>query len=190
MIFFSLIKPDITQDELNLLDSAVIRTYAEFGIAFDNESLYDKSGNFKPMPTLKDLYAELCAHEETKRLSLMIEKFATGSLASFGRETNVDLTNKYIVLDMTEMTDALKPIGMFMALEFVWDKAKESRIQKKVIFLDELWTLIGSGRESACGELCAGDLSPHPRLRRRGNSGDAGYLRAALPPTAGMGGRS
>lgn len=145
MIFFSLIKPDITQDELNLLDSAVIRTYAEFGIAFDNESLYDKSGNFKPMPTLKDLYAELCAHEETKRLSLMIEKFATGSLASFGRETNVDLTNKYIVLDMTEMTDALKPIGMFMALEFVWDKAKESRIQKKVIFLDELWTLIGSG---------------------------------------------
>lgn len=70
---------------------------------------------------------------------------ATGSLASFGRETNVDLSNKYIVLDMTEMTDALKPIGMFMALEFVWDKAKESRIQKKVIFLDELWTLIGAG---------------------------------------------
>lgn len=145
MIFFSLIKPDITQDELNLLDSAVIRTYAGFGITFENESLYDESGSFKPMPTLKDLYAELCSREETKRLSLMIEKFATGSLASFGRETNVDLTNKYIVLDMTEMTDALKPIGMFMALEFVWDKAKESRIQKKVIFLDELWTLIGAG---------------------------------------------
>ena len=69
----------------------------------------------------------------------MIEKFATGSLASFGRETNVDLNNKYIVLDMTEMTENLKPIGMFMALDFVWDKAKESRIQKKVIFLDELW---------------------------------------------------
>jgi len=145
MIFFSLIKPDITQDELNLLDSAVIRTYANFGIDFDNASLYDESGNFKPMPTLKDLYTELCSREETKRLSLMIEKFATGSLASFGRETNVDLTNKYIVLDMTEMTDSLKPIGMFMALEFVWDKAKESRIQKKVIFLDELWTLIGAG---------------------------------------------
>ena len=145
MIFFSLIKPDITQDELNLLDSAVIRTYAGFGIDFDNSSLYTEDGNFKPMPTLKDLYTELCSREETKRLSLMIEKFANGSLASFGRETNVDLTNKYIVLDMTEMTDALKPIGMFMALEFVWDKAKESRIQKKVIFLDELWTLIGAG---------------------------------------------
>lgn len=145
MIFFSLIKNDITQDELNMLDSAVIRTYSNFGIDFDNSSLYAEDGSFKKMPTLKDLYNELLSREETKRLSLMIEKFAIGSLASFGRETNVDLSNKYIVLDMTEMTDALKPIGMFMALEFVWDKAKESRIQKKVIFLDELWTLIGAG---------------------------------------------
>ena len=145
MIFFTLVKDDIKQDELNILDSAVIRTYAKFGIDFDNKSLFDENGNFKKMPTLKDLYEELLSKEETKKLALMIEKFATGSLASFGRETNVDLNNKYIVLDMTEMTENLKPLGMFMALDLVWDKAKESRIQKKVIFLDELWTLIGSG---------------------------------------------
>lgn len=145
MIFFTLIKNDITQDELNLLDSAVIRTYNSFGINFDNKSLFCGDGRFKKMPTLKNLYEELLSKEETKRLALMIEKFAVGSLSSFGRETNVDLTNKYIVLDMTEMTESLKPIGMFMALDFVWDKAKESRIQKKVIFLDELWTLTGAG---------------------------------------------
>lgn len=145
MIFFTLVKSDIKQDELNLLDSAVIRTYAKFGIDFDNKSLFEENGNFKKMPTLKDLYEELLSKDETKKLALMIEKFATGSLASFGRETNVDLNNKYIVLDMTEMTENLKPLGMFMALDLVWDKAKESRIQKKVIFLDELWTLIGSG---------------------------------------------
>ena len=145
MIFFSLVKNDITQDELNLLDGAVIRTYKTFGITFDNKSLYDENGFFKKMPTLKDLYEELLSKEDTKKLALMIEKFAVGSLASFGRETNVDLTNKYIVLDMTEMTESLKPLGMFMALSFVWDKAKESRIQKKVIFLDELWTLMSAG---------------------------------------------
>lgn len=144
MIFFSLIKNDITQNELNLLDGAVIRTYKRFGIAFENESLFDKDGKFKKMPTLKDLYEELLSKDETKPLALMIEKFAVGSLSAFGGETNVDLNNKYIVLDISEMTDHLKPLGMFMALEFVWDKAKESRIQKKVIFLDELWTLIGA----------------------------------------------
>lgn len=99
---------------------------------------------FKEIPTLKDLYEELLSKEETKPLALMIEKFAVGSLSGFGGKTNVDLNNKYIVLDISEMTDHLKPLGMFMALDFVWDKSKESRIQKKVIFLDELWTLIGA----------------------------------------------
>ena len=145
MVFFTLIKNDITQDELNLMDSAVIRTYEKFGINFDNRTLFRGDGSFKKMPTLKDLYEELLSKEDTKKLALMIEKFAVGSLSSFGRETNVDLSNKYIVLDMTEMTESLKPIGMFLALDLVWDKAKESRIQKKVIFLDELWTLTGAG---------------------------------------------
>lgn len=77
-------------------------------------------------------------------MALMIEKFAVGSLSAFGGSTNVDLDNKYIVLDISEMNEHLKALGMFIALDFVWDKAKESRIQKKVIFLDELWTLIGS----------------------------------------------
>ena len=144
MIFFTLIKNDITQNELNLLDGAVIRTYQKFGITYDNQSLFDQKGKFKAMPTLKDLYEELISNEATKGLSLMIEKFVTGSLSAFGGHTNVDLSNKYIVLDISEMNEHLKSLGMFMALDMVWDKAKESRIQKKVIFLDELWTLIGA----------------------------------------------
>lgn len=144
MIFFSLIKNDITQNELNLIDGAIVRTYKSFGITYDNESLFDKDGRFKKMPTLKDLYNELLSKDKTKDLALMIEKFAVGSLSAFGGSTNVDLDNKYIVLDISEMNEHLKALGMFIALDFVWDKAKESRIQKKVIFLDELWTLIGS----------------------------------------------
>ena len=177
MIFFTLIKNDIRQDELNLLDGAVIRTYEKFGINFENSSLFDERGNFKKMPTLRDLYDELLSRNETKRLALIIEKFAVGSLSSFGRETNVDLSNKYIVLDMTEMTENLKPIGMFMALDFVWDKAKESRIQKKVIFLDELWTLIGSG----ANKLASGYVQEIFRLIR-------GFGGAAIQATQDLSG--
>ena len=74
----------------------------------------------------------------------MIEKFAVGSLSTLGGSTNVDLDNKYIVIDISEMNEHLKALGMFIALDFVWDKAKESCIQKKVIFMDELWKLIGT----------------------------------------------
>ena len=170
MIFFSLIKNDITQNELNLIDGAIVRTYKTFGITYDNESLFDKDGRFKKMPTLKDLYNELLSKDKTKDLALMIEKFAVGSLSAFGGSTNVDLDNKYIVLDISEMNEHLKALGMFIALDFVWDKAKESRIQKKVIFLDELWTLIGSS-----GNRLAADyvLEIFKVIR---DSGDAGYI--------------
>ena len=151
MIFFSLIKNDITQNELNLIDGAIVRTYKTFGITYDNESLFDKDGRFKKMPTLKDLYNELLSKDKTKDLALMIEKFAVGSLSTLGGSTNVDLDNKYIVLDISEMNEHLKALGMFIALDFVWDKAKENRTAEKAIFVDECWQLIGasSNRQAA-----------------------------------------
>jgi type IV secretory pathway VirB4 component len=36
------------------------------------------------------------------------------------------------------------PIGMFVAMDLLWDKIKEDRTEKKIIYLDELWRLIGS----------------------------------------------
>lgn len=39
---------------------------------------------------------------------------------------------------------ALLPLGMFLAVDFCWDKCKESRVQKKALMPDELWCLIGA----------------------------------------------
>ena len=144
-IFYTLLKPDITHEERHYLDIALVETYARFGITHENDSLYTEDGvTFKDMPILKDLYDVLHGNPDTKHLALVINRFVSGSAFKLGQHTNVDLDNKYIVLDISEMGKDLLPLGMFLALDFVWDKAKESRIQKKVIMLDELWNLIGA----------------------------------------------
>lgn len=58
----------------------------------------------------------------------------------------MDLTNKYTVLDISELTGSsdLLTVGMFVALDYVWDKAKENRTEEKAIFVDEVWQLIGA----------------------------------------------
>ena len=56
---------------------------------------------------------------------------------------NVQLDNLYTVLDISELTGELLPVGMFVALDYVWDKAKEDRTKEKAIFIDEAWELIG-----------------------------------------------
>ena len=45
----------------------------------------------------------------TKRIAIIISRFVTGSAQSFNRQTNVDLSNKYIVLDLSELKGKLLP---------------------------------------------------------------------------------
>ncbi|WP_455436322.1 VirB4 family type IV secretion system protein [Hungatella hathewayi] len=147
-IFFSLLIPDMSHEEKQLLDDALIKTYALKGITHDNASLEDENnfenpGSYKEMPILGDLHEVLKKSPETKRLANILNRLVHGSASTFNQQTNVSLDNKYIVLDISELTGDLLTVGMFVALDFVWDKAKEDRTQEKAIFIDECWQLIG-----------------------------------------------
>ena len=151
--FFSLLIPDMSHEERQLLDDAMICTYGTKGITHDNASLEqpEHPGHYKEMPILGDLYEILVASPETKRLANILNRLVNGSARSFNQQTNVALDNKYIVLDISELTGDLLTVGMFVALDFVWDKAKENRTAEKAIFVDECWQLIGasSNRQAA-----------------------------------------
>lgn len=141
---FALKSPIERQNIIYYLDAALVDCYANMGITFDNDSLYDENGETKRMPDQSDLYKILRQKPETKGLATAQARFVTGSAKNLGQQTNVDLGNKYIVLDISEMPKDLLPLGMFLAVDFCWDQCKESRVQKKVLMLDELWCLIGA----------------------------------------------
>lgn len=152
-VFFSLLIPDMTNEEEQLLDEAVIDTYSLKGIITENDSLYRKDGTLKEMPILGDLYEILNRNDLTKRLAIIISRFVTGSAQSFNGQTNVDLNNKYIVMDISELKGKLLPVGMFIALDYCWDKIKEDRTKKKAIFIDETWMLIGASSNKYAAEF-------------------------------------
>ena len=158
MIFFSLLIPDMTNEEEQMLDEALIRTYGKFGITHDNDSVYEDRNavppKMKTMPILGDLHEELQKNEMTKRIAVIVSRFVTGSAQSFNQQTNVDLSNKYIVLDLSELKGKLLPVGMMIALDYVWDKIKSDRTKKKAIMIDEIRQLIGAGSNRMAAEFC------------------------------------
>ena len=158
MTFFGLLIPDRSNEEEQMLDEALIKTYADFGINHDNASIYaDRASNpprMKPMPILGDLHKHLKANPMTARLAAIVSRFVTGSAQSFNRATNVDLSNKYIVLDLSELKGKLLPVGMFIALDYVWDQIKADRTKRKAIFIDEIWQLIGASSNRMAAEFC------------------------------------
>ena len=158
MIFFGLLIPDMTNEEEQMLDEALVKTYAEFGITHDNESLYvDAHANppvMKTMPILGDLHKNLKENSMTQRIAAIVSRFVTGSAQSFNQQTNVDLSNKYIVLDLSELKGKLLPVGMMIALDYVWDQVKADRTKKKAIMIDEIWQLVGATSNRQAAEFC------------------------------------
>ena len=172
-IFFSLLIPDMTHEERQLLDDALIRTYNARGITHDNASLENpkQPGSYREMPILGELYELLRQSQDTRRLANIINRLVNGSARSFNQPTNVSLDNKYTVLDISSLTGDMLAVGMFVALDFVWDRAKENRTEEKAIFIDECWQLLsGAG---ATGTRLAGDFILEIFKTIRGYGGSA-----------------
>lgn len=157
-IFFSLLIPDMSHEERQLLDDALIRTFNAKGITHENASLADpaRPGHYKEMPVLGDLHEILKSAPETKRMANILNRLVHGSASTFNQQTNVSLDNRYTVLDISTLTGDMLTIGMFVALDFVWDRAKENRTEEKAIFIDECWQLLSGA--SATGTRLAGDF--------------------------------
>lgn len=156
MIFFSLLIPDLSNEEEQMLDEAIIKTYEEKGITYDNDSLYiDKAHKkMKEMPIIGDLHKNLLNNKLTERVAIIVSRFVTGSAQAFNRQTNVDLSNKYIVLDLSELKGNLLPVGMMIALDYVWDTVRSDRTKKKAIMIDEIWQLVGAQSNRMAAEFC------------------------------------
>ena len=96
------------------------------------------------MPILGDLHTVLSAAPETRRIANILNRLVHGSASSFNRQTNVKLDNSYVVIDISELSGDLLTVGMYIGLDYMWDKAKEDLTRRKQIFIDEVWQIIGA----------------------------------------------
>lgn len=138
--FFKLVFENIKEEDVAYLEQSIINTYKEKGITFDDKTLYQK-GQFKKtedMPILEDLYNNL-----NKKMKSKLFPFIYGSMSFFNKKTNIELENKLIIADIYELGEENIKYGMYIFIELFWDKVKKERKQKKAIYLDEIWRLIG-----------------------------------------------
>lgn len=154
--FISLLIPDLSNEEEQIIDTCIMNTYAKYGITEDNNSIYkdpyNKSKGLKTMPILEDLYRELQDSNISVRITKILATFITGSAKSFNNRTNVDLSNKYIVFDLSGLQGRLLPAGMYVALDFIVNRIREDVTERKMVFIDEGWQLIGSGANEKAAE--------------------------------------
>lgn len=144
IIWYSLQKKDLSDEDRNYLDTSLVECYRRYGITFDNASVLTEDGQFREMPVLADWYQVLQESPDTKHLAVVLARYVTGSAAAMGGRNEIDLDNKYIVIDTSGMPDDLLLPGIFWATDLANDLISNAGGSLSALISDELWSLVGA----------------------------------------------
>ena len=127
-------KSGISPEQKTIIDNCLHEVYRDFLL-----------GNTTVMPTLKDYYEILSKQqsEEAKPLYMSLELYVNGSMKTFSYPSNVDVNNRVVVYDIKDLGKQLKPLGMMVVLENLWDKIVRNRERgiRTRIYIDEIYLL-------------------------------------------------
>ena len=129
---------DLNPAEDALLDKALVETYKLKGITPDPAS------QTREPPIMEDLYDVLLnfAAPEAKGMADRLEKFVRGSLSGvFDQQSNLNIKNTFTVFTIRDMEDELRPIAMFIILDFIWTRIKKDK-KHRILVVDEAWNLM------------------------------------------------
>ena len=133
-----------SREDRNYLNTSLVECYRRYGITFDNASVLNEDGRFCEMPVLADWYDVLQSSADTKHLAVVLARYVTGSASAMGSRNEIDLDNKYIVIDTSGMPDDLLLPGIFWATDIANDLISSAGGQLSALISDELWSLVGA----------------------------------------------
>ena len=127
----------ITAEEDAMLDRAITETYASRGITHQT-----KDFSAVQPPLLEDLQTVLQNMEGGRSLAERLYKFVSGTYAGFtNRPTNIDIKNRLIVFSVRDLEEELRPIAIYMVLNFVWNLIR-AELKKRILVIDEAWWMM------------------------------------------------
>jgi type IV secretory pathway VirB4 component len=136
--FFRVVMGKLTPTEDAILDRALVLTYKQKGIT------PDPATQQKEPPLMEDLYKTLIGMEDplSRGMADRIEKFVKGSMVGiFDQQTNVEIRNQLTVFSIRDLEDELRPIAMYLILDFIWTKIRKDK-KRRILIIDEAWYMM------------------------------------------------
>ena len=128
----------MTPTEDATLNRALVLTYRQKGIT------EDPATHTLEAPRMEDLYRSLIGMEDenAKNLSARLEKYVMGAVKGiFDQQSNISLDSKVTVFTLRELADEIRPIVMFIILDYVWTKIRTD-LKRRLLIVDEAWYLM------------------------------------------------
>ncbi len=130
---------NLTPEENSILDAAIRETYAVRDIT--------EQTNFglltpEQFPTMSDLYDVLRNMDGADSLAVRLERYTKGIFSGFlNKHTNIKVNKSLVVFNIRDLEDELRPIAMYVVLQFIWDNMRTER-KKRLVVVDEAWVMM------------------------------------------------
>ena len=133
----STLVPALAPSEEADLDAALIDTYAKAGIT------QDPLTHGSPPPTIADLYDTLLHMGGSgPQLAQRLRKYTSGTFAGiFSQQSNININNPLVVFNVRDLEDELRPVAMYIVLNYIWNKTKSDQ-RRRILIVDEAWQLM------------------------------------------------
>lgn len=126
----------LSPEEDAILDRAITETYAS------REIVPGEDFTGKPAPLIGDLETILRNLEGGKPMAERLYKFTQGSFSGLiNQATNIDINNRLIIFSIRDLEEELRPIGMYLVLNFVWNLIR-AKLKKRILIIDEAWIMM------------------------------------------------
>lgn len=123
-------------EETSVMERAIMESYAKRDITSDSDF-----GNITP-PTMSDLVEILNGIVGGESLAQRLYRYTEGTFAGiFNRQTNINAFNEFVVFNIRDLQDELRPIAMYVLLKYVWNEIR-SNLKRRILVCDEAWIMM------------------------------------------------
>ncbi len=125
----------MTPQQDAILDRALVAAYKAKGITPDPATQINEP------PLMEDVYKALVGMEDKAAddVATRLEKFITGSFRGiFDQKSNIDIHSHLTVFSVKEMEEEMRPIAMYIILDFIWTRIKKN-LKRRLLIIDEAW---------------------------------------------------
>ena len=126
----------MTPQETSVMERAIMECYAKRDITANTDL-----SKCTP-PTMSDLVEILNGIVGGESLAQRLYRYTEGTFAGiFNRQTNINIYNEFVVFNIRDLQDELRPIAMYVLLKYVWNEIR-STLKRRILVCDEAWIMM------------------------------------------------
>ena len=75
-------------------------------------------------------------------LAQRLYRYTEGTFAGiFNQRTNINVNNNFVVYNIRDLQEQLRPIAMYILLKHIWNEIR-SKLKKRILVIDEAWIMM------------------------------------------------